>query len=105
MLAMGSSRPWPDALEAMTGHRKLDASAILEYFKPLDDWLIKTNKALGVGVGWKSSDSEKANSIISFAKRRDYISKLASFQKSIAQSDDPKRKITVAHKRNFPKSE
>ena len=26
MLAMGASRPWPDALEALTGKRKVDAT-------------------------------------------------------------------------------
>lgn len=56
---MGSSKPWPDALESMTGERKLDASAFLEYFKPLSDWLLKTNKELGVYIGWDESDSEK----------------------------------------------
>lgn len=39
MLEMGRSRPWPDALEALTGERRLDASAILEYFAPLSKWL------------------------------------------------------------------
>lgn len=57
---MGSSKPWPDALEAMTGQRKLDATDILEYFKPLEKWLLKTNKQLGVNIGWEPSDSEKA---------------------------------------------
>jgi peptidyl-dipeptidase A len=39
MLAMGQSRPWPDALEALTGERQMDATAMIEYFKPLKDWL------------------------------------------------------------------
>jgi peptidyl-dipeptidase A len=39
MLEMGQSRPWPDALEAMTGERRMDASALLEYFQPLSEWL------------------------------------------------------------------
>jgi peptidyl-dipeptidase A len=39
MLSMGQSQPWPDALEALTGERELDASAILDYFAPLSDWL------------------------------------------------------------------
>ncbi len=39
MLAMGQSRPWPDALEALTGEREMDATAILDYFAPLDAWL------------------------------------------------------------------
>jgi peptidyl-dipeptidase A len=39
MLEMGQSRPWPEALEAVTGERRMDASALLEYFRPLSDWL------------------------------------------------------------------
>jgi peptidyl-dipeptidase A len=39
MLEMGQSRPWPDALEALTGERQMDATAILEYFLPLKKWL------------------------------------------------------------------
>lgn len=52
MLQLGSSKPWPDVLEIMTGQRKLDASAMLEYFKPLQDWLIKENTKMEVTVGW-----------------------------------------------------
>jgi peptidyl-dipeptidase A len=52
MMAMGSSRPWPDALEAATGQRELDATAILEYFAPLKAWLDEQNK--GQAVGWKA---------------------------------------------------
>jgi peptidyl-dipeptidase A len=50
MLAMGQSKPWPDALEALTGGRQVDASAILEYFAPLQKWLDEQNK--GKKVGW-----------------------------------------------------
>jgi len=50
MLAMGQSKPWPDALEALTGGRQVDASAILEYFAPLQKWLDEQNK--GKTVGW-----------------------------------------------------
>ena len=35
MLAMGASRPWPDALETLTGQRQMDATAMLDYFAPL----------------------------------------------------------------------
>lgn len=59
MLALGSSKPWPDALEVMTGERVLSANAILEYFKPLSEWLEETNKKLGVKTGWKTSDSKR----------------------------------------------
>src|SRR5207244_10696907 len=35
MLSMGLSRPWPEALEAITGERAMDATAIRDYFAPL----------------------------------------------------------------------
>ena len=43
MLEMGQSKPWPDALEAISGERELDASAILEYYAPLKKWLDEQN--------------------------------------------------------------
>jgi len=43
MLEMGASRPWPDALEAITGQRQMDASAMAEYFAPLKKWLDEQN--------------------------------------------------------------
>ncbi len=51
MMAMGASRPWPEALEAATGEKEMDAAAILEYFAPLKVWLDEQNK--GQVVGWK----------------------------------------------------
>lgn len=39
MMEMGQSRPWPEALESVTGERRMDASGLLEYFRPLRDWL------------------------------------------------------------------
>jgi peptidyl-dipeptidase A len=50
MLAMGASKPWSDALEVLTGQREMDASAILDYFAPLQKWLDEQNK--GLKVGW-----------------------------------------------------
>jgi len=52
MLEMGKSKPWPDELEALTGQRQMDATAILDYFAPLKQWLDEQNKANGVKVGW-----------------------------------------------------
>ena len=49
-LAMGTSREWPDALEALTGERRMDAGALLEYFAPLQRWLDEQNR--GQPVGW-----------------------------------------------------
>ncbi len=50
MLEMGQSKPWPEAMEALTGQRQGDASAIIEYFAPLKKWLDEQNK--GMKVGW-----------------------------------------------------
>ena len=50
MLEMGQSKPWPDALETLTGQRQMDASAILDYFAPLKKWLDEQNK--GLKAGW-----------------------------------------------------
>jgi peptidyl-dipeptidase A len=49
MLEMGQSRPWPDALEALTGERRMDAGALLEYFAPLQTWLDEQNRGQRVG--------------------------------------------------------
>ena len=43
MMEMGQSRPWPDAMQAITGERRMDASALLEYFAPLRAWLDERN--------------------------------------------------------------
>lgn len=46
MLAMGLSRPWQEALKTMTGEDRMDASAIIDYFAPLKQWLDEENKKL-----------------------------------------------------------
>jgi peptidyl-dipeptidase A len=51
MMEMGASRPWPDALEALTGQREMDATAMAEYFAPLKKWLDEQNR--GTRVGWE----------------------------------------------------
>ncbi len=49
-LALGLSRPWPEALEMLTGERQMDATAMVEYFAPLKRWLDEQNK--GDEIGW-----------------------------------------------------
>ncbi len=51
MLEMGMSKPWQEALESLTGDRKMDATAILDYFAPLQKWLDEQNR--GKPVGWE----------------------------------------------------
>jgi peptidyl-dipeptidase A len=50
MLQLGASRPWPDALQALTGQREMDATALLDYFEPLMVWLERENR--GAPIGW-----------------------------------------------------
>ncbi len=50
MLALGASRPWPDALEALGAGRSIDAHALLEYFAPLTAWL--DTQLAGQTCGW-----------------------------------------------------
>jgi peptidyl-dipeptidase A len=55
MLSMGKSKPWPDALEAISGQRQMDATAILDYFAPLKKWLDEQNQ--GEKLGWQGMDA------------------------------------------------
>ncbi len=50
MLAMGATRPWPEALTAISGETAMDPSALVEYFAPLQAWLRDQNK--GQTCGW-----------------------------------------------------
>jgi peptidyl-dipeptidase A len=50
MLAMGASRPWPEALKALSGETTADAGALIEYFEPLRKWLKDQTK--GEACGW-----------------------------------------------------
>lgn len=50
MLAMGASKPWPDALQAFTGSREMSGMPMLRYFAPLRAWLQVQNK--GKTCGW-----------------------------------------------------
>jgi peptidyl-dipeptidase A len=50
MLELGQSKPWPEALEAFTGTRSIDGSAILAYYAPLQAWLEEQNA--GRTCGW-----------------------------------------------------
>ena len=51
MLELGSSKPWPEALMAVTGQRQMDAQPMIEYFEPLLKWLEEQNK--GRTCGWQ----------------------------------------------------
>ena len=50
MLALGRSRPWPDALQMLAHTTQMDATAIRDYFAPLQGWL--NTQLKGQPVGW-----------------------------------------------------
>jgi peptidyl-dipeptidase A len=50
MMQTGSSRPWSETLEELSGEKNIDATAILDYFAPLKAWLDKENE--GRQCGW-----------------------------------------------------
>jgi peptidyl-dipeptidase A len=50
MLQKGQSQPWQATLKELTGGEQMDASAILDYFAPLQTWLKEQNK--GNTCGW-----------------------------------------------------
>jgi len=52
LLKLGSSKPWPDAIRMLTRGKtsRMDADAVMEYFKPLMDWLTEQNA--GETAGW-----------------------------------------------------
>ena len=41
-------------MEALTGGREMDASAIREYFSPLEQWLKEDNEKHGEFIGWET---------------------------------------------------
>lgn len=51
MMELGMSRPWPEALAQLTGgDGQMDATALLDYFAPLQAWLSEQNE--GKTCGW-----------------------------------------------------
>ncbi|EDX79901.1 MAG: M2 family metallopeptidase [Phenylobacterium sp.] len=53
MLEMGQSKPWPEAMQAFTGETANDASAVADYFAPLNQWLTVQNR--GHDCGWSEA--------------------------------------------------
>ncbi|CAL4122237.1 unnamed protein product [Meganyctiphanes norvegica] len=52
VLSLGSSLPWQDALEKMTGGRKMSTKPLLKYFEPLKEFLMNEVCLNGDTVGW-----------------------------------------------------
>ena len=50
MMERGASQPWQQTMKELTGGEQMDGSAVLEYFAPLQTWLVEQNK--GKTCGW-----------------------------------------------------
>ncbi len=61
MLSKGASQPWPKTMKELTGGEKMDASAVLEYFAPLQGWLKQQNA--GSACGWNPSGGAAAATV------------------------------------------
>ncbi|XP_021032679.1 angiotensin-converting enzyme-like protein Ace3 isoform X3 [Mus caroli] len=69
LLKLGSSRPWREVLQEVTGESNISTKAFLTYFKPLMDWLVTENVKQGDTLGWPDfscSSEEKITSKVSF---------------------------------------
>ena len=58
MLSKGASQPWQSSLKELTGGEGMDASAVLEYFAPLQAWLKEQNE--GKSCGWQAGSTAAA---------------------------------------------
>lgn len=53
MMKLGSSEHWKLTLKELTGEGELSVKPLLEYFKPLIDWLVKENQKYPEDkIGW-----------------------------------------------------
>jgi peptidyl-dipeptidase A len=46
-------------MEVLTGQREMDASGLLDYFRPLADWLEMENKRSGEYIGWEPTQKRE----------------------------------------------
>ena len=56
MLKLGSSVPWPDAMQRITGQRQMSAVPLVKYFQPLIDYLEQENAKYNETIGWPDTE-------------------------------------------------
>jgi peptidyl-dipeptidase A len=52
VLKLGSSKPWPEQLEMLTGSKHMSAEPLVEYFDPLLKYL--DEQVANETIGWKN---------------------------------------------------
>jgi len=63
-LELGYSKHWSEALKKLTGSSEISAQALLEYFKPLKDFLEKENKMIEVLDEYEIKGSKMCNELV-----------------------------------------
>ena len=70
VMKLGFSKPWPEAMTMITGEPKMSAQPLMQYFKPLIDWLEEENNKNNDIRGWpeyawkpSSTGETKANTV------------------------------------------
>ncbi|XP_041734342.1 angiotensin-converting enzyme-like isoform X1 [Coregonus clupeaformis] len=56
VMKLGFSKPWPEAMALITGEPTMSAKPLVQYFKPLTDWLEAENNKNGEVRGWPEYD-------------------------------------------------
>ena len=52
MMSLGQSRPWQRALEEVSREGDISARPLLDYYKPLIQWLERQVRLDGIPIGW-----------------------------------------------------
>ena len=64
MLKLGKSKPWPEALEKLTGSKKMDVGPLKEYFEPLNKWMKQQREKYEYPLGWAKEDPTASVSMV-----------------------------------------
>lgn len=63
-MKLGYSKPWPEAMQMITGQPNMSADALMKYFQPLTDWLIQENRKNGDTIGWPDYNWSPAQAVV-----------------------------------------
>ncbi|TKS90014.1 Angiotensin-converting enzyme [Collichthys lucidus] len=64
VMKLGFSKPWPEAMAMITGQPKMTAQPLMQYFKPLIDWLETENNKNNEVRGWPEYDWKPLSSVL-----------------------------------------
>ncbi|XP_056152965.1 angiotensin-converting enzyme [Lampris incognitus] len=73
VMKLGFSKPWPEAMAMITGQPRMTAQPLVEYFKPLLDWLQAENKRNGEVLGWPEYDWKPSTETATETNKVDFL--------------------------------